>query len=593
MYTSPLYTPVQWNPATGTVTAAITCHIDLPLLTGIRTPNRTLAEAVNAETIPSEAGRQYRATLADSGTLLTEITCKPDGITFRQQVESPAQGIAGCYFTVEIPDEHSVLVPAWNGVRLSKENPLFWDGWTSRVEIGLLDLQLPMLIFEGKEGGFLLYAEDIGNQFKAFDIRHIDNRFRIQIETIPQAPFADIHTFTTVPWHMIPYTGEWCNAAEQYRSILNACYHLDEADARRPAWAKDIALFFLADIRDKGEMDTLATRIDPRKVLLQIPGWRKELYDVNWPDLTPRDGFSDDIAYAHKLGFKVQIHTNMNGFQQELPEFAAYADYQCRDKYTHELIYADFSDAVRHYKFAQMNPASAKWRQCLIRHIVKAVEETGADAVHLDESLFARNDQNGLIDGLTSQQGNILLHRELTEALPGIAIGGEGITECNAQYTAFPQSHVYAVGDPVYIPNQIEQIVPLTCAVMRDYIRPYHWPGYPQAKQEHAFLLWHLTGQATGLTATIMRESAHTIGEVYAPCLRAVIEEANFLSNNEARHRFDGLGNGVLMRWQLKDGTVAASVRTEEGYAFLMDETKPETALYRIVLNADNQLSVK
>lgn len=589
---------LTFEAATATVTATLPCRFGSSLLTGIRYADRSLSVSESGEGLPLENGLLLRSAIGRDGCVLTEIKQENAAVTIRQHASCPTLdekgGIAGSYFTLELSDTYAVLVPAWNGVRLTKNNPLFWDGRATRVEIGLLDLQLPMLILEGPDGGFLLYAEDRGHQFKAFDIRHEDSLFRIQVETIPQAPFAEIRDFSTVTWRMLPYTGGWENAAACYRSVLKELYPLEEADARRPAWAKDITLFFLTDIGDRRELEALAARVDPAKVLLHVPGWRKELYDVNWPDLTPRKGFAEDVAFAHKLGFRVQLHCNMNGFQQELPEFAEHAACQSRDKFTGELAYADFSDAVRHYKFAQMNPASSGWRKHLIDRIVAAVRETGADAVHLDESLFARNDRNGLIDGLTSQQGNVLLHKELLDALPaGIALGGESITECNAQYATFLQSHVYAVGDPVYIPHQVEQIVPLTCAVLRDYIRPYQWPGYPVAEKEHAFLLWHTTGQATGLLPTIMRESAHSIGTVYPSCLKAVIDQANFLRDTEARPLYAGLKNGTLMRWQKQDGSVAAFVRTVDGYAFLPDETSPDSALYRIRLDEDRILSVQ
>ncbi len=587
-------TTLRFDPITGTVSAALTCRVGMPLLSGLRKPDNSIPLPTNGESQPMENGLHGWTSFNDNSRVFTEIRYRNQSVTFRQRAESQIDGIAGCYFSIEIPDENAVLIPTWNGVRLTKDNPLFWDGWTNRVEIGLVSLQFPMLILEGKTGGFLLYAEDVGEQFKAFSVQHEHSSFRIQVETIPQAPFADIHEFSTITWHLLPYMGEWCQAAEIYRSLLTESYGLDEANTHRPAWTSDIRFFCLFNTLERDQLQALAAHTDPSRVLLHIPGWRKERYDVNWPDLTPIPSMAERIAYAHQLGFKVQLHCNMNGFQQELPGFAAYADHQCRDKFTEELIYADYQNSAGEpFKFAQMNPASAKWRHYLIERIVKAVTETGADAIHLDESLFARNDQNGRIDGLTSQQGNVLLHRELAEALPDIAIGGEGITECNAQYAVFLQSHVYAVDDVgTYIANQIEQIVPLTCAVMRDYIRPYHWPGYPQAKREHAFLLWHLTGQATGLFPTLMRDTAEALGEQPAPCLKAVIAEANFLRDQEARHRFDGLGNGVLMRWQLKDGTVAASVRTKEGYAFLPNETKPEAPLYRIRLDGDNHLSM-
>ena len=46
----------------------------------------------------------------------------------------------------------------------------------------------------------------------------------------------------------------------------------------------------------------------------------------------------------------------------------------------------------------------------------------------MDASFYVVNDANGLIDGLNSAQGNALLHQELAEAMPGVALGGERLT---------------------------------------------------------------------------------------------------------------------------------------------------------------------
>ena len=51
------------------------------------------------------------------------------------------------------------------------------------------------------------------------------------------------------------------------------------------------------------------------------------------------------------------------------------------------------------------------------------------DALHLDINTSVDNDANGLIDGLTAAEGNVLLHQELAEAMPGIVLGGEGVHE--------------------------------------------------------------------------------------------------------------------------------------------------------------------
>ena len=59
--------------------------------------------------------------------------------------------------------------------------------------------------------------------------------------------------------------------------------------------------------------------------------------------------------------------------------------------------------------------------------------------------LIAKNDANGVIEGLNSAQGNIRLHTELTEAMPQVVFGGEGLHEVTFFRESFAQRLVYSL----------------------------------------------------------------------------------------------------------------------------------------------------
>ena len=61
------------------------------------------------------------------------------------------------------------------------------------------------------------------------------------------------------------------------------------------------------------------------------------------------------------------------------------------------------------------------------------------DAFLLDTTHYVINDANGLIEGLTSAQGNVLMHKELVEAMPGVVFSGEGYNEVNFPRESFTQ----------------------------------------------------------------------------------------------------------------------------------------------------------
>ena len=61
------------------------------------------------------------------------------------------------------------------------------------------------------------------------------------------------------------------------------------------------------------------------------------------------------------------------------------------------------------------------------------------EAFHLDTNHLVENDANGLIDGLTAAEGNVLLHQELAEAMPGVVFGGEQLHEVTLPHVNFAQ----------------------------------------------------------------------------------------------------------------------------------------------------------
>ncbi len=521
----------------------------------------------------------------NNASVTSDYHLASDGITVSQTTTVSGGSIGGSTFCIRLEDDYNVIVPVQNGVRLSKEHPKLYGSNSYRAVYGEHSaIQMQMLVLEGENGGVVIYADDDNTQFKAIRTEYSSGSFNITIESIPQAPFTQYTTYEAIDWKIIPYKGDWTSAAAIYRDYVREKFSLDETDTYRPDWVDDIQMFVLTDMHDKNELSTLASLVDASKVLLQVPDWRSNLYDVNWPDYTPQKELKDMIEYAHSLGFKVQLHCNMNGCQMELEEYQQVKQYHIikpnGSKHTE-----DFSDASgRRYVFAHINPASSEWRKIVINNLVEAVKETGADAIHLDQSLLSYNDANGLVDGMTTLQGNVLYHKELIEALPeGIAIGGEGINDFNARYASFLQSHVYGTdsGNKTWDDAQGEQIVPLTTAVYTD-IKTYQWPGLPQASAEDYYLSWYRFGTAIGHFPTLMRENPTTLKKD-TPVLKMVLNEANWFMEYEPIRVFSNWDDDTIMRWYLNNGIYARMKRTDTGWVLLADENDETSVVTQIV----------
>ncbi len=539
---------------------------------------KTSVNGSDGKTVISSSWSRYGAKLT------TGLNIEETSVTVSQSAEAASGGISGVQFSIQVPDKYNIIVPYQNGIRLTKKNPgtPYGTKWTYG---GLSAIQMQMFIIEGENGGALVYADDAFTQFKELEVKHSSNGFTVLVTTVPQAPFTDYKEFTAVDWKIIPYGGNWTSGTAIYRDFARKKFGLDESDAKRPDWVDDIGLVVLTDMHSKAELDALAKKVDPKGVLLQVPDWRVERYDINWPDYTPQPGVKEMIEYARSLGFRVRLHCNMNGCQTELPVYRKVSRYHMKDAFTGKEISEDFTDVSgTHYHFAQINPASSEWRSYVIAKIVAAVKETGADAIHLDRSLLSYNDGNGYIDGLTSLQGNVLYQKELAEALPeGVAIGGEGITDFNAVYSTFLRSHVYGLDSTQksWSISGAEQIVPVTSAVYTDIVT-YQWPGLPIVSTGEYYLAWYLRGTAIGHLPTLMRESPQSITSD-DDIMKAVLGEAQWFIENKPERVYGGWDADTVMRWRLKDGTFAQAKRDKYGYVLLTDENNPQSVLTRIL----------
>ncbi len=99
------------------------------------------------------------------------------------------------------------------------------------------------------------------------------------------------------------------------------------------------------------------------------------------------------------------------------------------------------------------------------------------DAFHLDINHFIANDANGLIDGLTPAEGNVLLHQELAEAMPGVVFGGESLHEVTSLHVSFAMRW--------YIPKDT-QPHPISSFLFSPWTIPYAHTSVPNPDEPDA-----------------------------------------------------------------------------------------------------------
>jgi hypothetical protein len=345
--------------------------------------------------------------------------------------------------------------------------------------------EVQLAILQGEQGGFFVRGADETFQFKVLHYeKHIDS-FALGFETQNQAPFDTLTSAKSVVWRLSAYSGDWRVPARQYREWMEQTFkpwRLDEM----PAWVENIGLVVIYHSLDTNLLDKLAEQIDPTKTLLYVVGWRKNGYDQNYPDYTARPEFGGFVKSAHQHGFRVMPHANLVGVS---PYHSLYRDlqrFQFRAPWNGNLQGWRWERTHAPYRHAYINLASSAFRNHFVQQLREVWEKYQVDAFHLDISHIVVNDANGLIEGLTAAQGNVLMHEELAEAMPGVVFSGEHLHEVTFFRESFAQRWELPWGGKPH---------PISSFLFSLYTLPYGHLGTPNVEKSsqlyQKFLGWY------------------------------------------------------------------------------------------------------
>ena len=383
--------------------------------------------------------------VAGKASCRTEFTASADGsVVLAQQAETSSPGLRSVAWGLAgIPSQEvQVIVPGYSGTAFggNREAP-FRDlgfSWPASWEAGFVLLQM-------ERGGFLVWANDPEWRFKTLRLSNRRGRFGLRFESEAIPPFDAVTRLDSVPWHIEAYAGDWRVGAGIYREWLRQRLRPPALAERKPTWVGGITAMVICGM-DHETIRELAKHAVPGRTILYVPGWRRDGYDMNYPDYTPVPEFAPFVAEAHRLGFRVMAHVNYFGCDPKHPLYETYGPYQLRTAGTDAPQWWTWPRKRKpgeepRIKFAYIHPGLAAWRRELVERFAKLVAETGVDSLHLDQTLHIVNHNRGKVDGMTVPEGNLALHRELREALPEVALSGEGLDEVTFLHEAFAQRH--------------------------------------------------------------------------------------------------------------------------------------------------------
>ena len=358
---------------------------------GIWTDQATLTVAKKIAPLKAELVFQQRQTKIRIFITVDEST---GDLLIEQEGISDTAGVYGIQWGCGNLNVRNLdlILPADGGQIINTMSP-----FTSRSFNYPFSWEVQLAILQGEQGGFFVRGADETFQFKVLHYEKYADSFALGFETQNQAPFDALTSAKSVVWRLNTYTGDWRVPARQYRDWMERTlkpWRLDEM----PAWVGEIGLVatYIDPRLDVGVLDKLADQVDPTKTLLYVVNWRRDPFDVNFPDYTAKPEFGRFVEAAHQYGFRVMAHVNLIGVNADHPRYAEFQKFQYRNPWTGNLMgwFWDRTDIPRN-RIAAINPASAEFRKYFVQQLKEVWQKYGVDAFFLDVSARVENDANG------------------------------------------------------------------------------------------------------------------------------------------------------------------------------------------------------
>ena len=418
-----------------------------------------------------------------------------------------------------------------------------------------------LAIIQGERGGFYVRGTDETFQFKQFNCQKDSESLALGFQTHNQAPWDTLTTTKSVTWRLNTYAGDWRVPAQIYRDWMERTFHPWKL-SDMPAWVSDIGLVVIYGPLDTKPMDRLAELVDPTKTLLYLVGWRSHRHDVSYPDYTAREGFDNFVEYVHQLGFRVMPHVNLVGISPYHPLYPEFQAFQFRDPWSEEPIGWKWDEIDNPKRHAWINNASSKFRNLLVQQLKEVWGKYKVDAFHLDISHVVVNDANGLIEGLNSAQGNVLMHQELAEAMPGVVFSGEHLHEVTFFRESFAQRWKLP---PEATPH------PISAFIFSPYTQSYGYLGLPSLGNDPLRYQSYLNSyESWGVLPTVQAES---IGELNGHLTQQILAVARQWQELGLRPDFESdWGPDTLFQYTTQTGETVTYQRTPTGSTFILSQ---------------------
>jgi hypothetical protein len=492
-----------------------------------------------------------------------------DEIVLRFDGQSSQAGVRGLLWGLQGFDaKGKFIIPAHAGIYFDAQTnpPQFQFQYPTHWEA-------QYIIYQSAQGGVILYARDPVPNFKHVQGTRNFGTLDLAVETYAPGPWDGSTAVPQVEWRLRAFQGSWRNAVDTYKAWSATVWPVRAPDSRRD-WAKNIQVVITVSNPDTTLLDAVANLLDPTQTLIYLVDWRASPFDANYPDYTPAATTAAFIQYAHGLGFHVMLHTNAVGVATYNSLYSSVSPFQLRDPETKSLIYWPFGvwpagppPPPYLQSYAYISPASSAYRTGLLSALKPMMDALQPDALHLDAGGVLVNDGNGLVEGMSSIQGMIRLHQDLSNAYPQVVFGYESMTEALVGFHGFAQR--WNADFPAH---------PISTYMMGSNVKFYGFLDQPNP-DEPGFLDFIKRYEGQGILPTITVARSADL-DTSAPVTGRVIHMFNLWQQNNFVPDWTADWTGALFRYVSKDGSTKAWAQDDGSFVSL--NTTNETVYERV-----------
>jgi hypothetical protein len=394
-----------------------------------------------------DSTRKYRAEI--------RLDDSEDGLRFSMHVKAP-RPIWLVEWRLSGLDAEEIIVPALGGQSLTRSMPVdttvsykypFW--WNAQFAIGAAD-----------RGGFWVRSKENEPRLKMLRVRKDSAGFTLTYGFEAVAPLEA--RMLDAAWYLDAYAHSWKEVVDLHRSWLEDAFSLVplHQNPHWPPWASNINFVLelwgmrkdspwphhtfqqmIDRLKDWGHLH------DPRQTLVYLPGFAEHGIDSHAPDYNPSvylggpRKFAQLMTTAHRMGYRVMIHTNAIAMTFTHRLYPRFKKHQVVDPFGRTQGWGLDLDGDWLFEpyFAYINPGAEEWGELMEKTIGRLIRRYGVDGVFLDQTLLAFNTSRGP-NFMTGMNQHI---RRLERAFPGVLFAGEGLHEL--VLSALPMAQIHGL----------------------------------------------------------------------------------------------------------------------------------------------------